>query len=118
MDVCWDVFGEIVANYALHDSKKGYSVQPIAIAFEEGRYRYTQLERCGDIALYEQRHKDNPAVVYSEVIRIRVHPAHTWPSGQTTPAREAYPGASSWGRRGFTVYTRDQARELAAGLQG
>ena len=107
-----------MANYALYDSKKGYSVQPIAIAFEEGRYRYTQLARCGAIAIYEQRHKDNPAVVYSEVIRICVHPAHTWPSGQTTPAREAYPGASSWGRRGFTVYTRDQARELAAGLQG
>jgi len=52
-----------------------------------------------------------------EVIRIRVAPEHTWPSGLTTPEREAYPGASVWGRLGFTCFALEEARALAAGLQ-
>jgi hypothetical protein len=80
-------------------------MQPIDTAFDEGRFSYTQLERHGDIAIYEQQHKENPKVVRFEVIRIRVQPEHTWPSGQTTPEREAYPGASVWGRLGFTYFS-------------
>jgi hypothetical protein len=91
-------------------------MQSIDTAFEEGRFRYTQLERQGDIAIYEQ-HKENAKVIRYEVIRIRVAPEHTWPSGQTTPEREAYAGSSSWGRLGFTCFTVDEARTLAAGLQ-
>jgi hypothetical protein len=92
-------------------------MQPIDTAFDEGRFHYTQLERHGDIAIYEQQHKENPKVVRFEVIRIRVQPEHTWPSGQVTPEREAYPGASVWGRLGFTCFTLEEARTLAAGLQ-
>jgi hypothetical protein len=92
-------------------------MQPIDTAFDEGRFRYTQLERQGDIAIYRQEHKENPKVVRFEVIRIRVQPEHTWPSGQTTPEREAYPGASVWGRLGFTCFGLEEARTLAAGLQ-
>jgi hypothetical protein len=92
-------------------------MQPIDTAFEEGKFRYTQIERQGDVAIYEQQHKENPKVVRYEVIRIRVAPEHTWPSGQTTPEREAYAGSSAWGRLGFTCFTLDEARTLAAGLQ-
>ena len=92
-------------------------MQPIDTAFEEGRFRYTQIERQGDVAIYEQRHKENAEVRRFEVIRIRVQPEHTWPSGQTTPEREAYAGSSSWGRLGFTCFTVEEARTLAAGLQ-
>ena len=92
-------------------------MQPIDTAFEEGRFRYTQLERQGDIAIYRQEHKENPKVVRYEVIRIRIAPEHTWPNGNTTPEREAYPGASVWGRLGFTCFTVEEARTLAAGLQ-
>jgi hypothetical protein len=92
-------------------------MQPIDIAFDEGRFRYTQIERHGDIAIYEQQHKENPKVVRFEVIRIRVQPEHTWPSGQVTPEREAYAGSSSWGRLGFTCFALEEARALAAGLQ-
>jgi hypothetical protein len=91
---------------------------PIEKEFDEGRYRYTQLERHGDVAIYRQEHKENPKVVRFEVIRIRVYPEHTWPAGNTTPEREAYPGSSSWGHLGFTCYTLEQAQTLAAGLQG
>jgi hypothetical protein len=92
-------------------------MQPIDTAFDEGRFHYTQLERNADIAIYEQQHKENPKVVRFEVIQIRVQPAHTWPSGQTTPEREAYAGSSSWGRLGFTCFTLEEARALAARLQ-
>jgi hypothetical protein len=92
-------------------------MQPLDTAFEEGRFRYTQLERQGDIAIYEQQHKENPTVIRYEVVRIRVVPETLWPNGRTTPEREAYPGASSWGRLGFTAFSLDEARTLAAGLQ-
>jgi hypothetical protein len=92
-------------------------MQPIDTAFDEGRFHYTQLERRGDIAIYRQEHKEHPKVVRFEVIRIRVQPEHTWPSGQTTPEREAYPGASVWGRLGFTCFTLEDARALSARLQ-
>jgi hypothetical protein len=92
-------------------------MQPIDTTFDEGRFHYTQLERHGDIAIYRQEHKENSKVVRYEVIRIRVQPEHTWPSGQTTPEREAYAGSSSWGRLGFTCFSLDEARTLAAGLQ-
>jgi hypothetical protein len=92
-------------------------MQPIDTAFDEGRFRYTQLERRGDIAIYEQQHKENPKIVRYEVIRIRIAPEHTWPNGNTTPEREAYPGASAWGRLGFTCFTVEEARALAARLQ-
>jgi len=92
-------------------------MQPLDTAFEEGRFRYTQLERQGDIAIYEQQHKENPTVIRYEVVRIRVVPETLWPNGRTTPEREAYPGASSWGRLGFTCFSMDEAKALAAGLQ-
>ena len=92
-------------------------MQPIATAFEEGRFRYTQLQRESDIAIYQQQHKENPKVVRFEVIRIRVQPEHTWPNGDVSPEREVYPGASAWGRLGFTCFTLEEAHALAAGLQ-
>jgi hypothetical protein len=92
-------------------------MQPIDTAFDEGRFRYTQLERYGDIAIYRQEHKESAKAVRFEVIRIRVQPEHTWPSGQVSPEREAYAGASAWGRLGFTCFTLEEARTLAAGLQ-
>ena len=92
-------------------------MQPIATVFEEGRFRYTQLQREGDIAIYEQQHKEDPAVIRFEVVRIRVSPPTTWPNGNVTPEREVYPGASAWGRLGFTCFTLEEARTLAAGLQ-
>jgi hypothetical protein len=46
-----------------------------------------------------------------------MQPEHTWPSGQVSPEREAYPGASVWGRLGFTCFALEEARALAAGLQ-
>lgn len=91
-------------------------MQPVEAVFDLGNYRHTQLARQGEWALYEQRHRDNAAVVRFEVVRLRVRPAHTWPNGAITPEHEAYPGASSWGKDGFTTHTYAQAEALLASL--
>ena len=85
-------------------------MESLVESFEEGRYRYRQIERHGMLAIFEQQHKDNPRVVRYEVVRIRIQRAHTWPDGTVTPEKEAYPPSSAWGTSGWTFYTLDAAR--------
>jgi hypothetical protein len=89
----------------------------LATEFEEGRYHFRQLDRQGDIAIYEQQHKDNPKVLRYEVIRIRVQPERTWPDGHVTLEREAYPGASQWGTLAWTFFDLPSAQAHAATLR-
>lgn len=91
-------------------------MQPIATEFAEGNYRYTQIERQGDVAIYRQTHKENPKVIRYEVVRIRVAPAHTWPNGMVSPEREVYPGSKQWGNLGFTCYSIDQSMAVVRRL--
>jgi hypothetical protein len=90
---------------------------PLETVFEDRSYRYIQIERQGDLAIFEQRHKANPIVIRYEVVRIRIKRATTLPSGATLPEREAYPSSSAWGQDGFTVWAIDQARALMVQLQ-
>jgi hypothetical protein len=89
----------------------------IATTFTDRTFRYTQIDRQGDIAVYTQQHKDGGQTRY-EVVRIRVRAAHTWPNGETTPEHEAYPGASVWGKDGWTFFTLAAAQAHAAILRG
>jgi hypothetical protein len=70
--------------------------------FEHGPYHFRQLERQGDVAIYEQQHKENPKVIRYEVVRIKMQAERVLPSGKTMPEGEAYPSSSAWGRDGFT----------------
>lgn len=90
-------------------------MEPVATQFEDRTFRYTQLERHEDLAIYEQEHKTGGVKRY-EVVRIRVMPEHTWPNGDTTPAHEYYPGATAWGRDGFSCFDRKEAQALLATL--
>jgi hypothetical protein len=123
---------EILTRYTLRDAKENHlsrknnvlittimeeAMQPIDTSFADRRYTYTQLERQGDIAIYEQRHKENPTVVRYEVVRIRVRPAGVLPDGRPVPERESYPSSSEWGRYGFTCMDVPEARALAATLR-
>jgi hypothetical protein len=92
-------------------------MQLIETEFDAYNYHFTQLERQGAIAIYQQQHKEHPKVIRYEVIRIRIQPERIWPDGRVTPEREAYPGSSVWGKDGFTCHTLDQAKALAAQLQ-
>jgi len=84
---------------------------------EDGRFRYVQVERQGDIALYQQVHKASGHIRY-EVIKIKIQPEHTWPTGVVTPEKEAYPASGSWGQLGWTFFTLETARAKLAELLG
>jgi hypothetical protein len=86
---------------------------PLPTEFEDRLFRYAQVSREGDMAIFTQEHKASGRVRY-EVVLIRVQPAHTWPTGVTTPEKEAYPGSTSWGRLGHTCFTLPEAQALAA----
>jgi hypothetical protein len=85
---------------------------PLPTAFEDRLFRYAQIERTGDVAIFTQTHKASGHVRY-EVVLIRVQKEHAWPNGNITPEKEAYPGSTSWGRLGQTCYTLPEAQALA-----
>jgi hypothetical protein len=85
---------------------------PLPTEHEDSRFRYTQVERTGDLAIFTQTHKASGSQRY-EVVLIRVQKEHTWPNGTTTPEKEAYPGSTSWGRLGQTCYTLAEAQAVA-----
>ena len=85
---------------------------PLPTEFEDRLFRYAQVERTGDLAIFTQTHKASERVRY-EVVLIRVQKEHTWPTGVTTPEKESYPGTTSWGRLGQTCYTLAEAQALA-----
>lgn len=76
---------------------------------EDGRFQYVQVERRGDVAIYTQTHKASGNIRY-EVIKIKIQAEHTWPTGVTTPEKEAYPGSGSWGQLGWTFFTLETAQ--------
>lgn len=87
-------------------------MQPLALTFEDATFRYAQVSRVGMIAIYTQTHKAGRAVRH-EVVLVQQWEAHTWPNGTTTPAHEGYPGASTWGREGFTCFGLSEAQAKA-----
>ena len=84
-------------------------MKPVALIFEEGKFRYTQLERHGDLAIYRQELKSSGVKRY-EVVRIRTAGEHVWPNGTTSPKREVYPGRHAWGKDGWTFFTLADAQ--------
>lgn len=84
--------------------------------WEDGTFRYVQVERQGDSAIYRQIHKASQIERF-EVIKIRVRPAHAWPDGRVTPEHEAYPGATRWGQEGWTFYGIADAKAKMQDLQ-
>src|SRR5262245_53046222 len=107
------LFGEKVPHFQTSHPRKGLAMLPFPTAFEDRLFRYIQVAREGDMAIFTQTHKPSGCVRY-EVVLIRVQPAHTWPTGITTPEKEAYPSSTSWGRLGHTCFTLPEARALAA----
>ena len=93
-------------------------MQDLELELEDGRFQYVQVERRENVALYTQTHKASGNVRY-EVIKIRIQPEHTWPTGVTTPEKEAYPGSGSWGLYGWTFFelapAQQKMRELLQG---
>jgi len=85
-------------------------MQVLELELEDGRFKYLQVERRENVALYTQTHKASGHVRY-EVIKIKIQAEHTWPNGVTTPEKEAYPGSGSWGRDGWTFFALAAAQQ-------
>ena len=106
--------GENTSQLFYTHLKKGYSMPPLPLplSFTEKGFVYQQVEREGDLAIYSQTHPGG-AVRY-EVVRIRIQRAHTWPTGVTTPEKEAYPGSNSWGHAGLDLFLDGRCQSEAA----
>ena len=91
-------------------------MEPLPLSFRDRGFLYEQVERQGEVAIYSQT--NHSGIVRYEVIRIRIQPEHTWPTGVTTPEKEAYPGSTSWGRLGWTFFGLETARAKLLALQG
>ena len=102
--------------------KKAISYEPLKAEFGHDGFRYRQIAREGDYAIYEQAWtgRPNPSVCYEVVvIRYRDAKTQTMPDGNDVhfPAREVYPSSEDWGTYGWTVLTRDAAFDKLAALR-
>jgi hypothetical protein len=88
----------------------------LPVEWKRGSWTYTQVWREGDLAIYRQKHQEGPAVRF-EVIRVQHQQQRRLPNGGVLEAGEYYPNSARWGQDGFTVYTLDEARALAATLR-
>ena len=99
-------------------SKKRHSYKPLPVEFRAGGFKYRQIAREGDAAIYEQTWSGcaNPSVSY-EVIRIRRREAFQI-NGRLVEPAEVYPNSDAWGVDGFTFADKDAAfakfREVVA----
>jgi hypothetical protein len=98
-----------MAYFSLYTPKKGHPMQTLANTFADRTFGYEQIAREGMVALYRQTHTASGVVRY-ETVRLHIQAAHTWPNGQTTPEKEAYPSSTAWGRRGWTFFTLAEAQ--------
>ncbi len=93
--------------------------------FESKGFRYTQVRRDGDVAIYKQSRIDGALVNGShmhgshsafEVVKIRRHNGYTL-AGISFPPAEMYPSSSLWGLFGWTCVTLEEAEQKFQKLQ-
>ena len=90
-------------------NKKGHFYRPLRKEFCRNRFRYRQIAREGDIALYEQRWAGCPdAAVGFEVVRVRRRDGFQISEKLIEPY-EVYPNSDGWGVDGFTLTDRNKA---------
>ncbi len=79
-----------------------------------GHFKYTQLKRVGDVAIYQQKNRAHGATRY-EVIRIRKQEEKTIEKDGTVinlEAKELYPYAEQWGIYAWTTFKARTAAEV------
>jgi hypothetical protein len=97
--------------------KKRSFYKPLPKEFRKDGFKYQQIMRDGNAAIYEQTWTgcDNPSVCY-EVIRIRQREGFQI-GGRFVEPSEVYPNSEAWGVDRCTLTDRDAAfaklRELA-----
>jgi hypothetical protein len=78
--------------------------------FTKKGFKYTQIKREGNFAIYQQDSLTEGAVTPSfEVVEIKSHDGYEI-GGQKIAASEVYPSTSQWGNIGWTFRTIEDAR--------
>lgn len=72
--------------------------------------RFRQLGRTEKAALYEVCRDESKQIGY-EVFLIKIAKAHTWPTGDTTPEHEAYPGDNAFGKTAWYMVDLEKAQK-------
>jgi hypothetical protein len=92
--------------------------RPLSKEFHRGGFRYRQIAREGDAAIYSQTWNGclDPAICF-EVIRVKRRKGFEI-DGRFVPPGETYPASKLWGTDGFTLTDKDAAftklREIVA----
>lgn len=88
----------------------------LATVFKRDGFTFRQLERSGQVAVFEKRKRPGRSSSY-EVVRIRRLPARSM-FGVDYPASEAMPVSERWGTDGWTYCDRDKAMAKFRELDG
>jgi hypothetical protein len=75
--------------------------------FESAGFKYKQIHREDNYAIYERKYIDSINKHY-EAIKIQSHNGMEI-AGKKLPPSEFYPSSNSWGRYGFTCITKQEA---------
>lgn len=84
-------------------------MEPISTTYRKNNYEFKQVNRTGDVAIYEQREPSNNRLLGYEVFIIQHQKESILPNGLKVQAKEVTPSASSWGNLGYTVANLEQA---------
>jgi hypothetical protein len=101
--------------------KECHSCKPLKTHFRKNGFKYRQIAREGDLAIYEQKWAGcaDPSVCY-EIVRIRRHEGFMI-GGKFVEPSETYPHSEAWGDQGWTLTDKDAAfaklRDLAAKIK-
>src|SRR6516225_4283523 len=99
------------------ESKKGHCYKPLPKELRRKGFRYRQIVREANVAIYEQtwNGSQNPSVSW-EAIRIRCREGFQI-GGRSVEPSEVSPNSEAWGVDGFTFTDKDAAfaklREIA-----
>lgn len=88
-------------------------MQPLPTTYNKNGFTFNQVDREGDVAIYEQIMPELSKRVAYEVFEVLKKPAATI-NGVDIPERESCPGNEQWGNYGFTVYDLSKAKQKQA----
>ena len=91
--------------------------KPIPPEFTKGQFQFRQIERTGDLAIFEKSHRYHGAKSF-EVVKITRHDSYTLAGNFIEPA-ETYPSSERWGAAAFTLTNeKDAWKRLAEMREG
>lgn len=83
--------------------------KPLVTSFKHRGFDYRQIDRVGDVAIFEQS-KPSLTGTWFEVVIVQRHGEYEI-AGKKIEAAETMPPASAWGKQGWTLRDKSKALE-------